>query len=139
MSKPVVRNFHHINFIVKDLDAAVERYQRSLGLGKPIIGELSHRGVRIARFMVGETWLLLVQPTRADSVPGRFLEEHGEGPFLFSFGVDDMDDAVASVEAGGARMLDAEPRQGLDDWSIKDLDPDDFFGVQLQFTDLTST
>ncbi|MGI9249085.1 MAG: VOC family protein [Woeseiaceae bacterium] len=132
----VVRKLHHINFIVRDLDAAVSRYRETMGFGEPIIGELPQRGVRIARFMVGETWLLLVQPTREDSAPGQFLEENGEGPFLFSFGVENMDDAVASVEQGGARMLDAEPRRGLDDWCIKDLDPDDFFGVQLQFTEL---
>lgn len=136
MAEPVVRTLHHINFIVRDLDTAVARYRQALGFGEPIIGELPERGVRIARFRVGDTWLLLVQPTREDSVPGRYLAENGEGPFLFSFGVDSLADAVDSVENAGARMLDAEPRRGLDDWHIRDLDPGDFFGVQLQFTEL---
>lgn len=74
---------HHINFLVKDLDTAVERYKVLLGDVELHYGDLEGRGVRTARFRLGESWLVLVQPTTADSVPARHLAQHGEGFFCY--------------------------------------------------------
>lgn len=128
-------SLHHINFIVRDLDAAVARYQQSLGFGEPIRDELPERGVRIARYLLGETWLVLVQPTREDSVAGRHLLEHGEGVFLVSLGVDNLAASIESVRTAGAKVLDDEPRRGADGWKIQDLGAEDFFGVHLQLVE----
>lgn len=133
MSTP--HTVHHINFIVRNLDLAIEHYQKSLGFGEPIRDELPERGVRIARYLLGDTWLLLVQPTREDLIPGQYLRKHGEGVFLVSLGVDNLAASIASVRAAGARVLDDEPRRGVDGWRIQDLDPGDFFGVHLQLVE----
>jgi methylmalonyl-CoA/ethylmalonyl-CoA epimerase len=76
-----------------------------------------------------------VQPTNPDSVPGRHLAEHGEGFFLISFQVDDVESASATLQERGGRLLQKAPRQGLDDWRVIDLDPADTFGAQMQFTE----
>ena len=133
MTRP--HSLHHINFIVRDLDLAVARYQQALGFGDPIRDELPERGVRIARYQLGETWLVLVQPTREDSIPGRHLREHGEGVFLVSLGVDKLDESIESVRAAGVGVLDDEPRRGADGWKIQDIGPEDFFGVHLQLVE----
>ena len=78
---------HHLNFIVRELDQAVPAWERLRGMPVARRDELTERGVITARFRLGDTWLVLVQPTRADSVPGRFLAAHGEGFFLLSLGV----------------------------------------------------
>ena len=52
-------------------------------------------------------------------VPGRFLEEHGEGVFLLSFGVDDLDAAAAAIDARGANC--GAERSGLDRWRVVDV------------------
>lgn len=100
--------------------------------------DLTQRGVISARFRIGDTWLVLVQPTRDDLVPGRHLRDHGEGVMLVSLGVADLAESTASVHASGASMLDEKPRHGLDGWKIQDLSPDDFCGVPLQFTQTDS-
>lgn len=133
MSTP--HSVHHINFIVRDLDSAIERYQNTLGFGEPIRDELPERGVRIARYLLGDTWLVLVQPTREDSIPGHYLRTHGEGVFLVSLGVENLAESIASVRAAGARVLDDEPRLGAEGWKIQDLGPEDFFGVHLQLVE----
>jgi len=120
---------------VRDLDLAVARYQQALGFGDPIRDALPERGVRIARYQLGETWLVLVQPTREDSIPGRHLREHGEGVFLVSLGVDKLDESIESVRAAGVGVLDDEPRRGADGWKIQDIGPEDFFGVHLQLVE----
>jgi len=128
----MLKNVHHINLLVRDLDTAVQRYQQTLGIDEMLYGDLSQRGVRTARFRVGETWIVLIQPTDPEGVPGRHLAEHGEGLFLLSFEVDFLAAAVADVKGRGGNLLSEQPRQGLEDWQVVDLDPEQFFGAKLQ-------
>jgi len=126
-----IRRVHHLNFLVRDLDAAVTRYARALGLQAEHRDELPGRGVRTARFRVGETWIVLVQPT-ADGEPMRHLETHGEGFFLVSYEVDDLEAAAAQARAAGLSTTSPAPRTGLDGWRVIDLDADGMDGVVVQ-------
>ena len=65
----------------------------------------------------------------------RHLREHGEGFFLLSLGVEDLDRSVAEVTAEGGRFTSEQPRQGLEDWRVIDLDPADTYGALLQLTE----
>ncbi len=127
---------HHINFIVHDLDAAVPVWERLLDMPVMARERLERRGVRTARFRTGGVWLILVQPLRADSVPGRFLAEHGEGFFLLSLSSADLD---AEAQRLGEDWFDGPVRTGLDGWQLRDVDPCRSFGVQVQFTSEASS
>ena len=131
----MLKNVHHINLLVRDLDAAVRRYQQTLGISEILYAELSQRGVRTARFQVGATWIVLVQPTDPAGVPGRHLAEHGEGLFLLSLEVDSLAQTVSDIKSRGGRFTDEQPRQGLEDWQVVDLDSEQFFGAQLQLVE----
>ena len=128
----MVTGIHHINFLVRDLEAAVARYQALLGVSDVLYGDLAGREVRTARFRVGDIWWVLVQPTTADSVAARHLEQHGEGFFLLSLGVASLDGAMAQVRSAGGEFTSTQPRQGLADWQVIDLTAEQFFGTQLQ-------
>lgn len=127
-----VKKIHHINFIVKDLAAAIEKYRVILGGAEFKQDELQGRGVLTARAAVGEQWIVLVQPTDDNSVPGQYLAEHGEGFFLLSLEVDHMDRAVERLEDNGLRMSNDTDRKGLLNWWVRDLDMTDTFGAQIQ-------
>jgi len=131
----MIKRIHHINFIVNDLDQAVQRYR--VLFGDPVGGaeSLPQRGVKLARFKVGETWLILVQPVGDEGIPAQHLKEHGEGFFLISCQVDDVRNAAEMVSAQGIGVLDQHPRQGLDDWKVMDLSPDDLFGAGFQLVE----
>jgi methylmalonyl-CoA/ethylmalonyl-CoA epimerase len=118
--------------LVRDLDQAVERYRSVLGVESFEFGDLPDRGVRTARFKAGETWLVLVQPTDPQNIPGRHLAEHGEGLFLLSLAVESLDSAIETVTARGGEFTSDKPRHGLDDWQVIDLDSRQFFGAQIQ-------
>ena len=128
-SSKMVNGIHHINFIVRDLDAGVARFERLLGRTVDRRDTLDARGVLTARFRLGEVWLVIVQPTREGTEPARFLATHGEGFFLLSFAVDSLDD----VEGIGP------VRRGLDDWQVADFDPADTYGVLCQVTQTGGT
>ena len=127
-----VRGIHHINFLVRNLDAAIERYEMLLGIEVTARESLPQRGVDTARFRVGETWLVLVQPT-ASGIPAQHLEQHGEGFFLLSLEVDDLDGSSAALQ--GTALAPGAIRDGLDEWRIADLDAAETFNAQLQLAE----
>lgn len=116
-----IRSVHHVNFIYRDLSAAVARFE-ALGVGPFVYEVLDARGVETARVELGGTWLVLVSPTDADSEPRRFLDEHGEGFFLLSLGVDDLDTALGSLAAHDPPVAVGPPRAGLANWRVADID-----------------
>ncbi len=131
----MLEKIHHINFLVRDLDEAVERYESLFGVTVTHREALQHRGAATARFRVGEVWIVLVQPTDPQGVPARHLERHGEGFFLISYQVDDVALAARSVRERGGPTLHEEPRRGLEDWRVVDLDPAATLGVHTQLVD----
>ncbi len=128
----MLKKVHHINFVVSDLDRAISQYEKLFGVSASQRETLEERGVETARFRVGGTWIVLVQPLDSQSVPGRHLEQHGEGFFLISYQVDDVSQAAGTVEARGATLINKTPRRGLDDWQVIDIASDDTLGVQSQ-------
>lgn len=127
-----ISRVHHLNFLVRDLDAAIARYEAVLGLPVARVDALPERGVRTARFRAGETWIVLVQPV-AEGEPMRLLERNGEGFFLVSYEVDDLRAAVAQAATAGVPSISGAPRRGLDGWRVVDLDPSAMHGVLVQF------
>lgn len=130
----VINSIHHINFIVADIDAAVEAYQSRLGLGPFEYEELPDRSVSTARALVGGVWLVLVSPQREDSEAGRYLKNHGEGFFLMSFGVDNLDQAMVELAQRGATPVDRRARSGILGWRVADLETEDSLGVRFHVT-----
>jgi methylmalonyl-CoA/ethylmalonyl-CoA epimerase len=127
----MIRGVHHLNFLVRDLDEAVNRYERSLGVEILRRDELPGRGVLTARFRAGDTWIVLVQPV-ADGEPMRYLERHGEGFYLISYEVDDVLRAAATARLAGVQTTSDAPRAGLDGWQIVDIDAKTMNGVSVQ-------
>lgn len=128
----VLKNIHHLNFVVTDLDEAATAYQRMLGVGPFKRDDLPDRGVSTARVKIGDTWIVLVSPQRDDCDVARYLETHGEGFFLMSFGVDDLDQAISKLAERGT--VAGDTRTGLCDWRIVDLKTEAELGVRFHLT-----
>lgn len=125
----MVQGIHHINFLVRDLETAIPVYEKILGFPVTARDHLESRGVDSARFKMGDTWLVLVQPVRPGTVPARHLEEHGEGFFLMSLEVDSLSEEVDRL---GADTFSGSERSGIEDWRVIDIDASRTFGAQLQ-------
>jgi methylmalonyl-CoA/ethylmalonyl-CoA epimerase len=126
---------HHINFLVADLGTAIERYKALFGLDSIEVESLTQRGVKTGRFELAGVWIVLVQPVDDDSEPARVLREQGEGVFLISFGVDDLDEAREELVAKGAISQSSPIRDGLQNWRVADLDPEAVFGARIQIVE----
>ncbi len=132
----VLKCIHHINFIVADLDTAVDAYQRMLGLGPFEYEELEERDVATARVRIGDAWIVLVSPRSNDSAAAHYLEIHGEGFFLMSFGVDNLEQAMTELTRKGSLPADTTARTGVLGWQVADLDTEDSLGARFHLTEV---
>jgi methylmalonyl-CoA/ethylmalonyl-CoA epimerase len=136
MTSPHLKRLHHIDFVVRDLAAAAVRFGRVLGMEPGPRESLESRGVDLVRFRVGETWLILVQPTRSDSPVMEFLERHGEGFFHMAVEVDDVESAASALRARGVRLVNQTPRRGVEGWKLIDVAAEETPGAVLQLAEV---
>lgn len=132
----MITHVHHLNFLVRNLDRAVAKYSAVIGRNPNDfqLDELSSRNVKIARIKLGQTWLVLIQPLGIEGVPAEHLKKHGEGFFLMSLGCEDLDNEATRIDSETELNFATQERQGLDGWRVRDLDPEPFFGTQIQLT-----
>jgi methylmalonyl-CoA/ethylmalonyl-CoA epimerase len=101
----------HLCFAVEDLDEARRRYEEDLGLELDGLYVSQSESIRVARYYVGGVALELIAPTSPDSEVAKFLSKRGEGFYLISYRVDDVDDALAEFRAKGVTTIDQRPRR----------------------------
>ena len=106
-----LKSIDHICFAVKDLAKARKHYEEDLGLEPAVEYTSQKEAIKVVRYYVGEVALELMEPTRPDSDVGRFLERRGEGFFLISYRVDDVDSALGELKSKGVGTTDKEPRK----------------------------
>jgi methylmalonyl-CoA/ethylmalonyl-CoA epimerase len=126
---------HHIDDVVRDLDRAIEKYRKIFQVPLEARERLESRGVDLARFRLGDTWVVLVQPIREESPVQKFLEKHGEGFYHVAYEVKDLEGAVSGLRANGVRLMNETPRQGVEGWKLIDIEPQETFGVMTQLVD----
>ncbi len=128
----MIQRIHHINFIVRDLASAIPAWERILNRQITSRDRLEERGVDIARFDLGQTWIVLVQPTRTGTVPAAHLERYGEGFFLMSLETDSLPDEVRRL---GEATFEGPQRTGLDDWLVRDIGVAEMYGARVQLVE----
>ncbi len=107
-----VMHLDHVAIVTPDLDLGSAPY---LALGLQPEGpdeEVGTQGVRVRAFVVGETLIELLTPTRPDSPIAAFLDKRGPGLHHTAYRVDDLDAEMARLRSEGARFLNEAPTPG---------------------------
>jgi methylmalonyl-CoA epimerase len=115
-----------LSVVVRDLEAAIERYTRLFGLTVHHRAESKEFGFKNAILPTGIGHIELMQPTDPDKPVGRFLARHGEGVYLVGFECQDVPGAVAHLKKEGARV---DHRAGKD---IAWMHPQDAHGLFVE-------
>ncbi|NJN17006.1 MAG: methylmalonyl-CoA epimerase [Oscillochloris sp.] len=103
----------HIGLVVADVEAAVAFYRDSFGLTEWERIELPERHTSIAVTRLGETLIELIAPTSDEAAFARFLREKGPGMHHIAYRVDDINAALAELQARGVPLIDKSPRPGI--------------------------
>ena len=96
----------HIVVRVRDIDEGIATYRDGLGLELDHTDEHEALGIKQAFFNLSDgSFIELVAPTSPESAVGRALEGRGEGIHTIALAVDNLDETVERLKAGGARLL----------------------------------
>jgi methylmalonyl-CoA/ethylmalonyl-CoA epimerase len=101
----------HIAIAVPDLDAAVETMQALLGA--KLLWRHPPRGINAsAALELGGMLVVLEHPTTDQGVFAEFLRRRGPGIHHIGVSVTNLDEAMASAERSGARLLNQQLTEG---------------------------
>jgi methylmalonyl-CoA epimerase len=89
-------------------------------------------GVEEALLRVADSYIQLLTPTAPDSPVARFLDRHGEGIHHVGYRVADVAEALARLQAEGARVIDAAPRPGSRGTTVAFVHPKASFGTLIE-------
>ena len=105
-----IRQIDHICFAVRDLREAKKVYGENLGVVPAVEYEAESEHIRVARYYIGEVAVELIEATSPDGEVAKFIEKRGEGVFLISYRVDNLDSAMEELKGKGAKLIDDKPR-----------------------------
>lgn len=98
-----------LSIVVRDLEAAIKRYETLFDLKVDKRSESKDYGFKNAILPLGKGHIELIQPTDTSSAIARFLEAHGEGVYLVGFDVKDIPASVKNLQERGARVSQRSP------------------------------
>lgn len=105
-----VRKFDHICIAVKNLEEARKQYEEILGIEPDILYVANSEKIKVARYYLGDVALELMESTSPDGEVAKFIDKRGEGVFLISYRVDNVQEALNELNAKGYQTIDKKPR-----------------------------
>jgi catechol 2,3-dioxygenase-like lactoylglutathione lyase family enzyme len=123
-----IGSIDQIAVVVRDLDAAMERYAAQLGIGPWNVytygphrmHTMTFRGrdqpyvMKLALAQVGTTQYELIEPVEGPTTYHEYLDQRGEGLHHVGYYVDDIDTEIARMAALGYPLLQSGRGFGVD-------------------------
>ncbi|MBN2098829.1 MAG: VOC family protein [Dehalococcoidia bacterium] len=130
-----VKKFFGVNIVVKDLDAAAKKYQAFLGV-KPEWTppeKFAFPGMRGASFVLPDGVMInLITSSNPETSVSKFLERTGEGVFLISLRMEDLEQDMKALEAAGVKLTSPTPL-AYEGGKVNFGHPKTLHGVQIEF------
>ena len=131
----MIVDIDHVGIAVEDLDEAVERYRRTLGVEPAHRERVEDQGVDEVLFPAGSSFIQLLGALSADTPVGRFLARRGPGVHHVAYRVDDVAGALDRLRTEGVRLIDEAPRRGSRDTTIAFVHPAGMEGVLVELVE----
>ena len=95
----------HVVIAVKDLDAAVGKYEAIYGAPVSDRAEAPAAGMKMAFFRFSDSYIELVSNIDDQGPIAKRLADRGEGVHLVAMKVDDIEAALVELRAKGVRLV----------------------------------
>lgn len=122
----------HLGIATNGIEEALKFWGDALGLENVHTETVEEQKVRVAMLPIGETRVELLEPTAPDSPIAKFLEKRGGGIHHIAVEVENIEESLAKLKAGGARLIDERPRVGAEGCLIAFVHPAATGGVLLE-------
>ncbi|RLC67254.1 MAG: methylmalonyl-CoA epimerase [Chloroflexi bacterium] len=128
----MIAKINHVGIAVSSIEDALVLYADALGLTVGTFEVVEDQKTRTAIIPVGDSKIELLEATDSESPIARHIERRGEGLHHLAFEVDDIDDALKLLQEKGIRLIDEQPRKGVENSTIAFLHPKATGGVLLE-------
>ena len=128
----MILDLDHVGIAVNDLEAAVERYRRALGVEPSHRERVEEQGVEEVLFPVGTSFIQLLGALGPDTPVGIFLAKRGPGVHHLAYRVEDVAASLSRLRNEGITPIDDVPRRGSRDTLIAFVHPKDMEGVLVE-------
>jgi methylmalonyl-CoA epimerase len=122
----------HVAIVVKDLDAAIELYTRTLGFAFVYREVVPDQGVEAVGVRTGDAVIELLRPLSEESPIAKFRGDAASKLHHTAYRVADLGAELARLKAAGVRLIDEEPRKGAHGNTIAFLHPKSTGGVLIE-------
>ena len=130
----MVEQFYGVNIAVKDLDAGVKKYGAILGV--PAIpfqpADFAFPGLKGVSFHLGDVSINIISSDNPETPVYKFVENRGEGVFLISLRVDNLEKAMQDLTANGVKLVSYKPLP-YSSGKVNFGHPKSLHGVQIEF------
>jgi methylmalonyl-CoA/ethylmalonyl-CoA epimerase len=128
----VFKAIAHIGIAVRDLDAAIELFQKLFGVSPRHKETVKDQKVNTAMFEFRGGAIELLSATSPDSPIAKFIEKRGEGVHHISFVVEDIEAELGRLSDLGFKLVDTKPRAGAGGYDVAFLHPKSTNGVLIE-------
>ena len=125
----------HVGIAVRNLDRAIQTYERLLGLRVSGRERLEREGIEVALIPIGESRIELITPLNPASKVEKFLQDRGEAVHHVAYATDDVAASLEHAGTAGAQLLDEAPRAGAHGTRIGFVHPKSVCGVLTEFVE----
>ncbi len=125
----------HIGVAVEDLEGAIELYRDRFEMREQHRETVEAFGVEAVLLEVGDGHVELLRPTSPESGVAKFLERNGPGMHHVAYQTDDIDSALSSARDAGFRLIDEQPRTGIQNSRVAFLHPKSTGGVLTELVE----
>ena len=122
----------HIAIVVKDAEAAIALYTRTLGFSLIYREIIADQGVEAIGLRAGDAVIELLRPLDEDSPVARFRGEAESKLHHTAYRVSDIVTELAMLKDAGIRLIDESPRRGAHGNTIAFLHPKSTAGVLIE-------
>lgn len=119
-----------LSVAVAELDPSIEAYRHLLGEPPEVVEDVPALPARRARFAVGSFRVELLQPTASTGGLADFVRSQGNGLFMITLSVSDLEKAVETLRQRGTAVGDPTPRR-----RAPLLDPSQTLGARFQLVE----
>ena len=125
----------HVAIAVRDLEAAIDYYHGRSAPPSTIARSSSATASRKRCSRSPTATSSCSRPTRDDSPVAKAIEKRGEGLHHVGYRVDDCAEALESMKAAGATLIDAAPRPGSRGTTVAFIHPKGSFGTLIELVE----
>ena len=122
----------HVAIVVRDLEAAIELYTKTLGFSFIYREIVEDQGIEAVGVRTGEAVIELLRPLSEDSPIARYRGDAETKLHHTAYRVGDIRAELARLKAAGVRLIDEAPRRGAHGNTIAFLHPKSTGGVLIE-------